>query len=185
LKPGDVWQFFWELEVKIAVMTGGKTPKRGLGKFLKAALPKLKTYSHLCKICLEEFSNLENGTDMSWSKAKCNQKHTSNCRQHLDSHKENDRIIMYNAERAQKKSSSGALDSGVRGTAAEGPLQESVNEAKARTLKELMTRWLVFHHLPHETTQTPEFKEMLQFFDKKFVPLHRRTFNDEMGKNGV
>ena len=55
-----------------------------------------------------------------------------------------------------------------------------MNITKAATLKESMAKWLVFNHLPHATTQSTEFREMLQFFDKKFVPFERRTFNDEI-----
>ena len=53
---------------------------------------------------------------------------------------------------------------------------------KKITINELMTKWMVYNHVPHNVTLNPEFRELMQFLDPKFVPFGRRTFIAEMEK---
>ena len=173
--PNPVWRHFFELTTPLADTTGGKVPKKGVGRFMNAGQVKIRTFTHLCKICLELADSLEYGTFMSWSKSKCNIANTSNAENHLrfhirdDKHRHEDAVRYFEAK-GQKKRSSGALDSGG------GALKTAMVKAKAESVKMLMAKWLIYNHLPHSITQTREFKDLMRKFDPTFVPFHRTTF---------
>ncbi len=182
--PGnvEVWQFYHLLEVKIKVAVESKASKKPLARYMTFKQQALKTYTHLCKLCLKQINDKENATNMSWLSAYCKQKTASNAEVHLNQHAEHPKVVEYFKKKENKRKSTGVFSSGREDPVHEGALMKKMTESRRDTQVQLITKWLVFNHLPHSVTQRDEFKAMIQFFDPNYVPLARRTFLKEVKK---
>ena len=170
------------LIVKVGFHVEAKARKKGLRKFVNIKPKQLKTFTHICKICLSEINAKEHATNMSWMSALCKQANTANAESHLAGHSNNERVKKYFKKKEQRKGSTGALSSGNVESGDGGALVKSLICMKKITINELMTKWMVYNHVPHNVTLNPEFRELMQFLDPKFVPFERRTFIAEMEK---
>ena len=76
---------------------------------------RLKEFTHLCTICMEEVQALgDGGTQNSWNRALCKPSNTSNAEIHLSrKHAENATVKAYFAEKKAGQESVGSLHSGL------------------------------------------------------------------------
>ena len=113
-----VWDFYLCLDVK-AVETLKPKMKRGGGGGdgvgIKAFMPVLeskRTYTHICRCCLDDVQETQ-CTIVSWRRALTKRVNVGNAENHLTSrHASHPKVIKYLEDKANKKLSAGAFDSG-------------------------------------------------------------------------
>ena len=182
-----VWDFYLCLDVKAVEITNLKT-KRGGGSEggvgIKAFMPVVESKrisTHICRCCIEDLQDTQ-CTIVSWRRALCKHQNVANAEKHLtNKHGDNPKVIKFLEDKANKKHSTGAFDSGNAGEignpGGHTMITKAIRQTKDERTRHLTATWLINNHLGHNTTQSDEFRDLMTHLDPGFKPIDRSTFN--------
>ena len=59
----------------------------------------------------------------------------------------------------------------------QGNVAKGLAKQRKEEMRRRQTRWLVYNHVPHHTTQSEEFIDMMTLNNPDFQPIARETFH--------
>ena len=170
-----IWCFYFYLCSKVTVKFEKKTASTGIEKFVNSLREKVKSFTHICKLCLKTTKDLDNPTIVSWKSSLCKPSNTANTENYIkEVHSDNDDVVTYFRNKANKRRSTGVFDSA--GTSE--IFQNTLKLARVETTRRLTAVRLVNNHLGHHITQTFEYRKLMEHLDPNYKPLGRTTFLD-------